>query len=68
MRTEDQSRYIIILTRNSEISRIQDLKEIPKALEATMTIPLVVNDLNFEKQYEVVAIMLQVGEEKTIEK
>lgn len=33
-----------------------------------MTIPLIISDLNFDKQYDVVAILLQVGEEKTIEK
>jgi replication factor A1 len=62
------SKYNIIFTRNSNFVPLRDIPLIPYAVDASLTFPDLLREATLDRQFDIVALLLNIGEERTFEK
>lgn len=67
-RDDYTSRFTIVLTRNSEITHVKNIPCIPRAEEGLLTLPDVMAEMNFGAQFDVLVVLLDVGDQQNYEK
>lgn len=64
----DFSKYNIIFTKNSCFVPIRDIPSIPRFIDPDPTLQEIISQGNVDKTYTVAVILLEIGEERWIEK
>jgi hypothetical protein len=65
---KDCSRFNIIFSNSSVFIPVKEISSIPRANQSDITIDDIVSENNFDKIYNFTAILLDIGEERNIEK
>jgi hypothetical protein len=66
-RGEKFSKYNITFTRNSVFIPLKDIPSIPYALDTSISFREIIEAPDFERQFDIVGILLSIGEERTFE-
>ena len=56
------SKLNIVLFKDSEIVEVKDMLEIPASTETALTLHQVLSDRNYERYYDILVMLLRVGE------
>ena len=67
-RDDYTSRFTLVLTRNSELTHLKNIPCIPRAEDGLLTLPDVLAEMNFAAQFDVLVVLLDVGDQLTYEK
>jgi len=58
------SKYNITFTKNSIFKPLKDLPSIPYALDTNISFKNILESPDFERQFDIVGILLEIGEER----